>query len=378
MPMMEIIFKSKEKYMIFKMKLLLIFVFNILLITNTHSMPENAKTNAYGNGWTCVSGFRQIRNECIKVETPPNAKLNYAGNGWECVSGFRQVSNGCVKVELPNNAKLNYAGNGWECVSGFRQVSNGCVKVELPNNAKLNYAGNGWECVSGFRQVSNGCVKVDLPDNSKLNYAGNGWECVSGFRQVSNGCVKVELPNNAKLNYAGNGWECNKSYKISSGNCIAMNADEILAMEVREKAVATAIAARRALLANGNSCKTEDKTGAEVCLKITNVNFDCSKSSYGNYYNSCEASINYELETNFKGRGYLDVDVVCRVEIDYSGKGFYSTKNNYITKEESSSLYANGTDSEKLRFDFSFSNYEEVSRAKIISHKCEIDDIDLY
>jgi hypothetical protein len=343
-----------------------------------YAMPENAKPNSFGSGWECVSGYRQASNACVKVDIPANAKLNYLGNGWECVSGYRQASNTCVKVDIPANAKLNYLGNGWDCVSGYRQASNACVKVDIPANAKLNYLGNGWDCVNGYRQVSNACVKVDIPANAKLNYLGNGWDCVNGYRQVSNACVKVDIPANAKLNYLGNGWECTRGFKISSNSCIAMSAEEFLTMEKKEKAVLAEISARRSALQAGNSCEVEHKTGADVCLKISNITFDCDKSSYKNSYDSCEATISFDLETNYKGRGYLDVEVECRLEIEYSGKGFYSSRNDSARKDESYSLYANGTDSDRLRFDFSFSSFEEVNRAKISSHRCEIDDINLY
>jgi len=250
--------------------------------------------------------------------------------------------------------------------------------IAVPDNAKPNPYGAGWICNAGYRRVGDGCSKVEIPPNAKLNVYGNGWECSSGFKRVGEGCSKVEIPANAKLNVYGNGWECSRGFKIVSAGCVAMTAEEIKVMEAREQAIMATIAAKRASLASGNSCETESRSGAEVCLSISNLNFDCSKSAFGNYYNSCEASISYDLETNYKGRGYLDVEVDCRIEIEYNGKGFYSTRSDSQTKDESSSLYANGFDSETIRFDFSFSSFEEVHRAKIVSHRCEIDAVNLY
>ena len=248
----------------------------------------------------------------------------------------------------------------------------------IPENAKPALHGGGWVCNSGFKRVGDGCSKVEIPINAKLNVYGNGWDCVSGFRRVADACTKVEIPPNAKLNVYGNGWDCNKGFKIIKGSCIVMTTEEIKQMEAREKAIIAAMAARRASLASGNSCETESRSGAEICLSVSNVDFDCSKSSFGNFYDSCEATISYDLETNYRGRGYIDVEVECRVEIEYNGRGFYSSRSDSQTKDESSSLYANGSDSETLRFDFSFSSFEEVNRAKIISHRCEIDDVNLY
>jgi hypothetical protein len=279
---------------------------------------------------------------------------------------------------IPENAKSNPYGGGWLCNSGFKRVGDGCSKVEIPLNAKLNVYGNGWDCASGFRRVGDGCSKVEIPPNAKLNVYGNGWDCASGFRRVGDGCSKVEIPLNAKLNVYGNGWDCNKGFKIVKGSCIVMSAEEVKQMEAKEKAIIAAMAARRASLASGNSCETESRSGAEICLSVSSVDFDCSKSSFGNFYDSCEATISYDLETNYKGRGYIDVEVECRVEIEYNGRGFYSSRSDSQNKDESSSLYANGSDSETLRFDFSFSSFEQVNRAKIISHRCEIDDVNLY
>jgi hypothetical protein len=62
------------------------------------------------------------------------------------------------------------------------------------------------------------------------------------------------------------------------------------------------------------------------------------------------------LSTNFKGRGYLDVEVEveveCRIKIEYSDKGFYTTRSDSQKRDVSSSLYTNGSDSETMRFDF--------------------------
>jgi hypothetical protein len=325
---------------------LLVFAF-FALAANSQALPENAQPNIYGNGWVCKSGFKQMGSGCVKVDIPTNATLNIYGNGWVCNSGFKQMGSGCVKVDIPANATLNIYGNGWVCNSSFKQMGSGCVKVDIPTNAGLNIYGNGWVCNSGFKQMGSGCVKVDIPTNATLNIYGNGWVCKKGFKQLS-------------------------------GACLAMSSEEIKQMEVREKAILTAIAARKAALAIGNSCETESRTGAEVCITINNVRFDCDKNSFGNYYTSCEIVIDYDLQTNFKGRGYLDVEVECKAEIEYSGKNSYSNQSDSQRKNESSSLYANGSDSESIRLDFSFSSYEEVRKARISSHSCEIENISLY
>jgi hypothetical protein len=309
---------------------------------------------------------------------PSNARPNPIGTGWICNNGFKKVGEGCVKVEIPPNGKLNIYGNGWDCNNGFKKVGEGCVKVEIPPNGKLNIYGNGWDCNNGFKKTGEGCVKVEIPPNGKLNIYGNGWDCNNGFKKTGEGCVKVEIPPNGKLNIYGNGWDCISGYKAVSGGCILMTAEELKRLEERTKAVMATLAARRAALASGDSCETEHRSGAELCITVTDLEFNCSKSALDDHYNSCEARITYELETDYRGRGYLDVDVECRVEIGYSGHGFYSERTDSQREEESSSLYARGSDSETLSFSFSFSSFEEVRKARITSHRCEIDSIYLY
>jgi len=340
-------------------------------------IPPNAQLNLLGNGWECSRGFRRVGTGCERVELPANAQLNLLGNGWECSRGFRRVGNGCEKVDVPPNAQINLMGNGWECSRGFRRVGNGCERVGLPPNAQINLMGNGWECSRGFKRIGNGCERVEVPTNAQLNPLGNGWECSRGFRRVGNGCERVEVPANAQLNPLGNGWTCMRGFKQVSSECKEMTQEEVRILEAREKAVLSAIAARRARLAAGNSCETESRSGAEVCLSLVNVVLDCDKNSYSNYYNSCEATITYELDTNYKGRSYLDVEVECRVDIEYSGRGFSSLRSDSQRKDESTSLHAGGSESETLRFDFLFSSYEQVTRAVISSYKCEIDDVEL-
>jgi hypothetical protein len=254
----------------------------------------------------------------------------------------------------------------------------GDTSAAVPNNATTNRFGIGWTCNSGFKRVGDTCARIEVPPNGKLNYFGTDWECNSGFARVGAICSRIAIPPNGKLNYFGTGWECNSGYKVVSGSCVAMNNDEIAQAEARQRAIVAAVAARRSSFASGNTCETEPKSGAEVCLSITNVDIDCSKSYTGTYYRSCDATVSYNLETDFKGRGYIDVDVECYVEIAYNRKNYVSSSNDSTTKDVSTSLYANGSDSESMDFYFSFSSYAEVNRVRVSSHRCKIDEISLY
>jgi hypothetical protein len=126
------------------------------------------------------------------------------------------------------------------------------------------------------------------------------------------------------------------------------------------------------------NCETEDKTGAEVCVTVTRASIDCNKAIFGEYYEDCDVRVNYELTTNYAGRGYLDVDMECKVEIEYSGRDIIFESSESGRKDSSRDLYANNSTSESMRFNFSFSPFEKPTRVRIQRAACEIDSMDLY
>jgi len=279
---------------------------------------------------------------------------------------------------LPKNAHKNTYSNGWSCDKGFKKSGNSCVAVKIPKNAKLTYLGNNWECKKGFKKTRNSCVAVKIPKNAKLTYLGNNWECKKGFKKTRNSCVLVKVPKNAKLTYLGNSWECNKKFKKKGDFCVGMTPQEIQKQQQVEKAFIAEIQRRKTQGVSGDDCETEYKTNAEVCVEITGGDLDCSESYSGNYYTDCDATLSYEVQTDYSGGAYLDVDVECKVEIEYKGGQIYSTQFDSITQDESHSLYAHGSDSKSINFNFSFSTYQEITSAKISSVECEIDSVDMY
>lgn len=94
---------------------------------------------------------------------------------------------------IPANAHIDYTGRNWECDRGFRQVGNECVKIQMPANSHIDYTGRAWECDRGFRQVNNECVKFDVPLYAHIDYTGRNWECDRGYVQDGNKCVKFRL-----------------------------------------------------------------------------------------------------------------------------------------------------------------------------------------
>lgn len=72
--------------------------------------------------------------------------------------------------------------------------------------------------------------------------------------------------------------------------------------------------------------------------------------------------------------------------IPASGRGTGSSRQvrTYIAqtdsrrKDASHTLYAQGSDSETLRFNFSFPMFQEVTNVKVSAAKCEIESVNLY
>jgi hypothetical protein len=128
----------------------------------------------------------------------------------------------------------------------------------------------------------------------------------------------------------------------------------------------------------GDDCETEYKTGAEVCVTLTDAELHCQKDYSGEHYRDCEVTVKYELKTNYSGGAYLDVEVECKVEISYMGPGMYSWRSDSSSENESHSLHAHGSESDSFTFDFSFSSYNKVTRVKIDSASCEIESVNLW
>jgi hypothetical protein len=186
------------------------------------------------------------------------------------------------------------------------------------------------------------------------------------------------LPENASKKSYGSGWKCNSGFKKSGDSCIKMTQQELRKQHESEKVMIAEMQRRKALGVSGDDCENEYKTNAEVCVEIMSSSIDCNESYSGNYYDDCDISLSYEVNTDYSGGAYLDVEVECNVEIEYKGKQTYSTQNDYNSQDESYSLYAQGSESETLYFNFSFGSYQEINSVKISNAECEIDSVDMY
>jgi hypothetical protein len=134
----------------------------------------------------------------------------------------------------------------------------------------------------------------------------------------------------------------------------------------------------RRYTSSSSHCETEHKTGAEVCMGVSNADLDCNKSFSGNYYRDCEVELSYQLTTDYNGGSYLDVDVSCEVEISYRGRKGYISSSDSDSETQSHSLFANDSESASMDFDFSFMSSKEVYKVEIESAECQIDSVNLW
>ncbi|MBP9722616.1 MAG: hypothetical protein KBD64_05600 [Gammaproteobacteria bacterium] len=291
-------------------------------------------------------------------------------NFGSCQKGFKMDSGKCVEVKIPENGELDITGNGWWCIKGFRKESNQCIKINIPANAELTLGGNDWQCIKGFKKELDKCSEVIIPQNGILDYKGSDWICVKGFKKESNQCIKINIPAHAELTLGGNDWICTPEYKKVNDTCIKMSTEELLSAKESARQLALKAYIR-------GKCDVEYKTNAEVCIKVTDTDIDCSEDFSNNYYKSCDVHINYRLETDYQGGSYITTSFECDVDIQYEGRNTYISRSDNSTDRGSHDLYSNDTKTNTMDFSFSFSPLDEVIKAKISAAECKIKDLTL-
>lgn len=128
----------------------------------------------------------------------------------------------------------------------------------------------------------------------------------------------------------------------------------------------------------GSECESEDRSGAEVCLNVSDASLDCDESYLGDYYDSCDVAISYRLETNHRGQSDIEVDVSCNAEISYERRDRYGSTSDYSSNWFSHDLGAHDSEYGSMNLHFSFSSFDEVVSAEIESVDCRIEDLELY
>ncbi|WP_146022451.1 hypothetical protein [Pseudomonas sp. FW305-70] len=281
-------------------------------------------------------------------------------------------------ADLPLNSHPNILGNGWDCDRGFYKAGQACAKVVIPENASIEVYGSGWACNRGYFKAGQVCTKVVVPENASIDVYGSGWACNRGYFKAGQACAKVVVPENASIDVYGSGWTCNSGFKKNGSSCTPMTQQEVSKQRELNKAIAAEIQRRKDQRVSEADCETEYKTNAKVCISISQASLDCNQSYSGDYYRDCDATLSYDLTTNYSGGAFLDVEVECTLDIEYKGRQTFSTQTDSESSDESHNLYANGSDSNSMDFNFSFTSYQEVISVKASSARCEINNVNLY
>ena len=104
---------------------------------------------------------------------------------------------------------------------------------------------------------------------------------------------------------------------------------------------------------------------------------DCSEDYSGNHYNRCDASLYYEMSTDYSGGAYLDVVVECIADIEYKTR-LSGARTDSSSDSKSFSIYAHGAETDSFDASFSFGAYEEVYYVQISDARCEVKDVQLW
>ena len=278
------------------------------------------------------------------------------------------------QISIPANGKINVYGTGWDCQRGFKKTGDSCTKVVVPANGKINVYGTGWDCQRGFKKSGDRCIKVDVPANGKINVYGTGWDCQRGFKKAGDNCIKVDIPTNGKINVYGNGWVCNDGFKASGNSCLQMTAAELIELQEQKARLLKAYRANQARKRARSKCETEPDTNSEVCLVIEDTEFNCTEDYDNRFYESCSLELDYELTTDYRGSGSIDVSIECEVEISYEGNNTYYGSDSE-DDDETHTLYREDTVDDDFEFDFSFGSYDEVTSVKVSDVSCDITDL---
>ncbi len=135
--------------------------------------------------------------------------------------------------------------------------------------------------------------------------------------------------------------------------------------------------ARKALGVSGDHCVKENVTSASICVDVTKADLDCNESLLGNYYDYCDASLIYNVETDYTGELDIDVGVKCESIIKYEERNKFSLGGSVSSSEENSHKLTAYSDSfkNKMEFKLRFPFMAEPYKVKIGSAKCEIESV---
>ena len=89
------------------LSLIFLCTMQIAASAESDNVPANATANAYGGGWKCDIGFRNVKEDCLAIDVPENAYSTDSryGRGWACLWGFKEEGDLCIAATTrPENA----------------------------------------------------------------------------------------------------------------------------------------------------------------------------------------------------------------------------------------------------------------------------------
>jgi hypothetical protein len=276
------------------------------------------------------------------------------------------------KLKLPGTANLMKT-----IILALLFISNSVFPQNLPQNSHKNSFDQNWECNKGFKRLGSECQKVQIPVNASLDFSGHDWECNKGFKRLGSECQKVQIPVNASLDFSGHDWECNKGFKRLGGECREMTGAEKTADSDRDKAVREEIKRRQVSGVRGNHCDSESISGANVCVTVKNSELNCSEAYDGTYYDGCQVELSIYVETDYRGRGYVDGRVKCEASVATIGASGYES-NQTNDERWNFTLYPNDTSRRSIEIDFSFSSYDKIRKVRVSDVTCRVRDLYVY
>lgn len=237
-------------------------------------------------------------------------------------------------------------------------------------------------CNYGYKKFGMSCVKINVPHNAYIDSSTNDWKCNPGFVKNGNLCSKILLPNNALLNIQKNGWVCNEGYIKDDNTCRKMTASQ--KQKYDEKLVKKQIDLYNYRKDNldifGETCEQEYKTGATVCINNLSSRLDCSRSFSSDYYSDCSVKIQYDIETNYKGRSRIYSDVECSATISPQDRNSYiNLSDKKSIGDDMISLFANQSERRSISIKYMpFLLFSEVTSVSLDAVQCELRRVYIY
>lgn len=166
------------------------------------------------------------------------------------------------------------------------------------------------------------------------------------------------IPPNAHPAKNQRGWNCNAGYLQIGNDCFNI------------PAAATGKPSKRIPI-KGDHCDIEVQTGSLVCVTVKDTGLRCKEAYSSDYYRGCDVEVDFVVQTNYNGRGYIDGKVECEADLALvEGDGRRSSANE--DESQSFSLYANDSRNLSTTIDFSFSHSKQVRRVKATGISCRV------